>query len=189
LGPFGGVDHVNEGILDGIWDFTAIGVPTMMVAPTRLTQNHRRVVAGGAPPSEPKVLIRQQNLCSVCGTEIGKRQKSCAACAVAPSAARMSAIAANGLVTSHSPEAQSKRSKRHHALHTARRAWSASDQPSWLTEEFYILKMKPKLLSQPTRGLARHLDVSRIYATQIRHGRVPHPRHWLLLARLVNASH
>jgi hypothetical protein len=32
LGPFGGLDHVNEGILDRIWDFAAIGVPTVMVS-------------------------------------------------------------------------------------------------------------------------------------------------------------
>jgi hypothetical protein len=131
--------------------------------------------------------IRQQNMCKVCGVEIGSRQKSCLACSAVPSAKRLIAISSKGLIASHSAEAQAKRSKKHHDLHTARRAWSASDQPSWLTEEFYVLKMKPKLLSQPSRGLARYLNVSRSYATQIRHGRVPHPRHWLRLAKLLES--
>jgi len=99
-----------------------------------------------------------------------------------PSAKRLTAIAANGLIASHTPEAQAKRSEKHHALHTARRAWNPSSQPAWLTEEFYVSKVMPKLASQPSRGLARYLNVSRSYATQIRHGRVPHPRHWLELA-------
>jgi CRISPR-associated protein Cas1 len=158
------------------------------ISPTRLTQSHRRAVTGVVTLPEPKAPVRQPNMCTVCGKEIGRRQKSCAACASTPSAARLTAIAAKGRVASHSPEAQAKRSKKHHALHTARRAWAASDQPSWLTEEFYASKMKPKLASQPSRGLARYLNVSRSYATQIRHGRVPHPRHWLPLSKLVGSS-
>jgi CRISPR-associated endonuclease Cas1 len=156
------------------------------ISPTRLTQNHKRGVSGGAFRPEPTTPIRQQNMCTVCGTEIGRRQKSCGVCALVPSTERLTAVAGKGRIASHSPEAQAKRSKKHHDLHTARRAWSASDQPSWLTEEFYVLKMKPKLLSQPSRGLARYLNVSRSYATQIRHGRVPHPRHWRALATLMN---
>lgn len=157
------------------------------ISPTRLTQSHKRTVTGGALLPEPKAPIRQPNMCKVCGSEIGRRQKSCGVCALAPSAARLTAVAAKGLIASHTPEAQAKRSKKHHALHTARREWSASEQPTWLTEEFYVQKMKPKLLSQPSRGLARYLNVSRSYATQIRHGRVPHPRHWLPLSKLVES--
>ena len=81
------------------------------------------------------------------------------------------------------PGAQAKRSKKHHALHAAHRTWNRSDQPAWLTEEFYVSKIKPKIGSMPSRAIARDLNVSRSYATQIRHGRiVPHPRHWLTLA-------
>jgi hypothetical protein len=46
--------------------------------------------------------------------------------------------------------------------------------------------MQPKLASLTSRGIARGLNVSRSYATQIRHGRVvPHPRHWLGLAKVM----
>ncbi|WP_158789474.1 CRISPR-associated endonuclease Cas1 [Granulicella sp. L46] len=156
------------------------------ISTTRLTQNHRRAVSGGEVRPEPKAKVRQPNMCNVCGSEIARRQKSCLACSLIPSTERITAVAAKGLIASHTPEAQAKRSKKHHALHTARRAWSASDQPDWLTQEFYLSKMQPKLAAQSSRGIARELHVSRSYAIQIRHGRVvPHPRHWQALAKLL----
>ncbi len=158
------------------------------ISPTRLTQSHRRDSKGGTLRPEPTAPVRQPNMCNVCGSEISRRWKSCGVCALVPSTERLTAVAAKGRIASHSPEAQAKRSKKHHDLHKARRAWSASEQPSWLTEEFYVSKMKPKLVSQSSRGLARYLNVSRSYATQIRHGRIPHPRHWLALAKLVGTS-
>jgi len=157
------------------------------ISPTRLTQDHKRISKDGLLRLEPKAPVRQPNMCNVCGVEIGGRQKSCLTCSLVPSAERLTAVAAKGLIASHTPEAQAKRSKKHHALHTARRAWNPSDQPAWLTEDFYVSKVMPKLASQPSRGLARYLDVSRSYATQIRHGRVPHPRHWLPLSKLVGS--
>jgi hypothetical protein len=157
------------------------------ISPTRLTQSHKRAVKGVEFCPEPKAAVRQPNMCNVCGTEIGGRQKSCAACSLTPSTERLTAVAAKGLIASHTPDAQAKRSKKHHALHAARREWSASDQPSWLMEEFYVQKMKPKLISQSSRGIARHLNVSLRYVIEIRHGRVPHPRHWLPLSKLVES--
>ena len=97
------------------------------------------------------------------------------------------AVSTKGRIASHSAEAQAKRSEKHHALHTARRAWNPSDQPVWLTEEFYVSKMQPKLAAQSSRGIARHLNVSLRCATEIRHGRVPHPRHWLPLSKLLES--
>jgi hypothetical protein len=155
------------------------------ISPTRLTQDHKRAIKVGVIRPELAVMIRQPNVCNVCGTEIGGRQRSCLTCSLAPSAERLTAVAAKGLIASHSPEAQAKRSKKHHDLHATRRAWKPSDQPVWLTEECYVSKVKPQLVSQSSRGIARALNVSLSYAIQIRHGRVvPHPRHWLVLARL-----
>jgi CRISPR-associated endonuclease Cas1 len=152
----------------------------------RLTQNHKRAVSGGELMPEPMAKVRQPNMCNVCGSEIGRRQKICLACSVARSSELLKAVSTKGRAASHSPEAQAKRSDKHHALHTARREWSASDQPNWLTEDFYKSKLKPKLVTQSTRGIARNLGVSRSYATQVRHGRVvPHPRHWLGLAKVL----
>jgi hypothetical protein len=166
-------------------EFAATTRTRKSISPTRLTQDHKRSVAGGVISSKPAAMLRQPNMCNVCGTEIGGRQRSCLTCSLVPSAERLTAVAAKGLIASHTPEAQAKRSKKHHALHTARRAWNASNQPPWLTEEFYVSKMKPKLVSQSSRGIARCLNVSLRYATEIRHGRVPHPRHWQSLAKLV----
>ena len=159
------------------------------ISPTRLTQSHKRAVTGGVFRPEPKTQLRQPNMCNVCGSEIGRRQKICGICALAPSAERLTAVAAKGRSASHTPEAQAKRSRKQHANHLARHKWSPSDQPTWLTEEFYLLKMKPKLVSLSSRGIARHLSISLRYATEIRHGRVPHPRHWLSLAGLTKPGH
>jgi CRISPR-associated endonuclease Cas1 len=158
------------------------------ISPTRLTQNHKRALTGGVFRPEPTAQVRQPNMCNVCGSKIGRRQKSCGVCALVPSTERLTTVAEKGRLASHTPAAQTKRSKKQTASHLARRKWSASDQPTWLTEEFYVLKMKPKLVSLASRGIARHLNVSLRYATEVRHGRVPHPRHWLKLAKLVEAS-
>jgi hypothetical protein len=169
-------------------EFAATTKTRKSISPTRLTQSHRRAAKGGVIHSEPTVVVHQPNMCKVCGSEIGRRQKSCAVCALFPATERLTSVADTGRIASHTTEAQAKRSKKQHDLHTVRRAWSASDQPSWLTEEFYEQEVKPKLSSQPSGGLARSLSVSRSYVTQIRYGRIPHPRHWLALSQFIDRS-
>jgi CRISPR-associated endonuclease Cas1 len=167
-------------------EFAATTKTRKSISPTRLTQSHRRAAKGGMIHLEPTVAVHQPNICKVCGSEIGRRQKSCAVCALVPATERLTALADTGRIASHTTEAQAKRSKKQHALHTVRRAWSASDQPPWLTEDFYKKEIMPKLPSRPNSGLARYLGVSRSYATEIRYGRVvPHPRHWLTLFKLL----
>jgi len=63
--------------------------------------------------------------------------------------------------------------------------WSTSDQPSWLTAEFYAEKIQPRISSLSSGLITRELAVSRGYSAEIRQGRVPHPRHWLKLAKLL----
>jgi hypothetical protein len=117
------------------------------ILPTRLTQNHKRAVSGGEFQPEPKATVRQPNMCNVCGSKIGRRQKSCGVCALVPSTRRLVAVAANGLIQSHSPTAQTKRSKKQQAAsHLARRKWSTSDQPSWLTENSTFRRCSLNLL-------------------------------------------
>lgn len=56
-----------------------------------------------------------------------------------------------------------------------------------LTAEFYSEKMQPLIAELPSGTVVRHLRVSRGYANEIRHGRVPHPRHWMTLAKLTGS--
>jgi hypothetical protein len=89
---------------------------------------------------------------------------------------------------SHTAAAETKRSQTQLAIHATRRKWSASDQPSWLTEKFYAEEIHPKLSSLSSSAIVQHLTVSRGYAAEIRRGRVPHPRHWQTLAKMTMSS-
>jgi hypothetical protein len=61
----------------------------------------------------------------------------------------------------------------------------SADKPDWLDEKTYREKIRPKLASLTVPTIMRTLGVSEPYAAIIRAGRcVPHPRHWLALAKL-----
>ena len=49
-------------------------------------------------------------------------------------------------------------------------------------------KIQPELVNVGSATIRKTLRVSRWYANHIRRGYVPHPRHWRVLARLVNAE-
>jgi hypothetical protein len=70
-----------------------------------------------------------------------------------------------------------------------KRAWRPSDLPGWLNENLYLEKIQPRLWTIKVPVIATALGVFEPYATDIRKGRrVPHPRHWFALARLVGIS-
>jgi len=154
--------------------------------PTRLTENHRRQARGrssGLPAERtPKLPV----VCRVCGALIKTGQRYCAACAPAISKAELVKAARRGRVAAHSDEAEAQRGKTQRRQHAARRAWKSSDFPGWLNEEIYREKIQPKLAGVTVSTIARALGVSEPHAAAIRGGqRLPHPRHWLRLARLV----
>jgi len=155
---------------------------------TRLTQNRKRALTGGTFIPSPKNSVRLQNMCSICGNEIRNGIEQCRFCAVEVSAQRLTRVASEGRVVSHTATAEAKRSKTQLANHATLQEWSASDQPSWLTAKFYAEKIQPLLASLSSSAIVRHLAVSRGYAAEIRRGRVPHPRHWHTLARLLGLS-
>jgi hypothetical protein len=65
------------------------------------------------------------------------------------------------------------------------KAWSPSDKPDWLTEKTYREKIQPRLAGITISTISSALGVSEPYAAKIRAGcYLPHPRHWLTLARL-----
>ena len=78
---------------------------------------------------------------------------------------------------------QAEKQRRHAATLKVR---NPSDQPDWLTEQVYREKIQPLLSGVTVPVLASALGISEPYAAEIRACRyLPHPRHWLTLARLV----
>jgi hypothetical protein len=154
---------------------------------TRLTQNNKRE-AKGAPTQAPlRRVPSQQNVCAGCGKPIRRSSVHCPNCSLKNSTASLIAGARLGRVIGHGPQAQARRkgSKRRHDLE--RQNWSPSDQPNWLTEDFYAKELKPRLKSATLSQIASAIGISIPYASDIRKGRRrPHPRHWQALARLVD---
>jgi len=94
-----------------------------------------------------------------------------------------------GRVVGHSPEARARQAEKQRRHAAEVKAWKPSDKPDWLTEEFYREKIQPRLADITVLALSSALDLSEPYAAEIRAGRQrPHPRHWLILAKLVGAA-
>jgi hypothetical protein len=155
---------------------------------TRLTQNHKREIRGGNPFVVSKSAVSLQNVCSDCGSPIINANEKCRVCSIEESKQRLTKIATEGRVVSHSSSAQARRSETQIAKQAHIREWSTSDQPSWLTAEFYMETIQTLVADLSGSAIMRNLAVSRGYANEIRHGRVPHPRHWLTLATLLGLS-
>ena len=153
--------------------------------PTRLTQTHRREAKGISPPQRTLVSPRAENLCRGCGKAISDGRNHCSNCAVTGATERLANAARLGRVASRNPEAQARQadSQRRHAQ--ARSTWDASTLPAWLTSEFYTQKLQPLISSTSTSAIRSKIGVSRWYASRIRQGYRPHPRHWVALAELV----
>ena len=110
---------------------------------------------------------------------------NCVRCAVDDATKNMLDAAKLGRQTANSPEAQLKRANTQRQNALAQHSWKAADQPSWLTEAFYLAKVQPLVAQMSATAIARRISVSRWYAGRIREGYRPHPRHWLVLAELV----
>jgi hypothetical protein len=54
--------------------------------------------------------------------------------------------------------------------------------------QWYAVELHPMLTPLPAADIARALAVSHSYSLQIKHGRVPHPRHFAALAKLVGVE-
>ena len=89
----------------------------------------------------------------------------------------------------HSPEARARQSEKQRQHAAELKAWKPSDKPDWLTEDVYREKIQPRLDAITVPVIASALGISQPYAAEIRAGRyLPHPRHWLTLARLIGVS-
>ena len=156
--------------------------------PTTLTQNNRREVKGG-PPAMPSLPPHPASFCRDCGVEITRRRTRCAACANILTTAGLVKAAEQGRIAAQSDQAQERRAETQRRHRSAKADWKDSDLPAWLDKEFYLRKIQPQLKRLTLSVLASKLDISIPYAVGIRRRRrVPHQRHWQMLARLVGVS-
>jgi CRISPR-associated endonuclease Cas1 len=166
LGPFA------EWIAHTLWSTTS--QPSRTKAPaTRLTQRRKREAKGipalVAPIANPQTSHRNRI-----------PMLSCEKPFIAPKPVRLNA---------HDPIAQARRADTQRRQARALKAWNPSHKPEWLDEKTYRQKILPGLSGITVPTIVSALAVSQPYATSIRIGRrIPHPRHWIKLARLVHVN-
>jgi len=154
------------------------------VLATRLTQAHRRK-AKGHPPLPRVEAPRTEHVCRGCGKEIIKSKHYCVDCAKVTTIESFDA----GRKQAHQPQFLAKRSATQKAHRRAIKDFKPSELPSWLTRGFYANKIRPALANVPKSNIRSALRVSEPYSSDIRSGkRVPHPRHWQRLAKMVSLS-
>ena len=154
--------------------------------PTRLTQDQRRE----ARPTTVKVAaeksLKPMRICRTCGVSLKRGQLYCKSCALPAAKERFGDVARLGRIASHTGEAEISRAKTRQRHAVALSAWDPATLPSWLTEPVYREKIQPRLAEITVQAISKALGISGPYATDIRRGRrIPHRRHWQMLAQLV----
>ena len=150
-----------EWIAHTLWSTTSQTSRTKVPA-TRLTQNRKREAKGIPPSTIVTSMVSLENPL------------------IAPKFVRLNA---------HDPVAQARRAATQRQLAAVLKAWNENDKPDWLDEKFFRDQIQPRLLSIQSSKIQSALSISDAYALRIRAGRcIPHPRHWLNLARLVGVS-
>ena len=75
------------------------------------------------------------------------------------------------------------------SISKARSSWDEASQPASVAHpELLSQKIQPLLAGVSTSVIRSRIGVSRWYASRIRQGYRPHPRHWKVLAELVGVS-
>jgi CRISPR-associated endonuclease Cas1 len=156
--------------------------------PTRLTQARRREAQGGTPLRPELAEVKRKNICRGCGKTLPRGQDHCALCAVSFASQRLVDVAQIGRTVAHTLDARAKEGQKQREHAKARRAWTISSHPAWLTEKVYSERIQPLLAKLSNSAIASRVRVSRWYAGRVRKGHRPHPRHWVDLAKLVGVS-
>jgi len=158
------------------------------VVPTRLTGRRRSEGRGNTFEPRSDSVPRRMKICEVCGAD-GVQNRYCRSCAVEVSRETMARVALMGHAKPKSKKTKARISKALSDHAVANTWWDPSSLPSWLTDECYVQRIQPLLRGKKVREIAEAMQVSRPYAAFIRaNRRRPHPRHWLALARLVDAA-
>jgi hypothetical protein len=182
------VAPIAEWISRTLW--TTLPKPARQLLPaSRLTQNRRRQVRGKSIEMPEKTAPQPPRLCRNCGATLNRGKVNRASCAVVISRQGLIEAARLGRIATHSPEAEILRATTMRRQEAAKRAWQPTELPGWLNEKCYRKKIQPRLWSITVPAIATALGISEPYAADIRKGRrVPHPRHWVGLARIVEVS-
>ena len=163
--------------------------PPFNPLPTRLTQSMRHRVERTTPTSTTPVLPKTRPRCGVCGGTVTTGSRYCVNCVPIVNRENLLEQAKLGRAATHSPTAEARRSATQRKQFAAIRSWNPSELPSWLNEKAYRSKILPHLSKFTVKAIRLALDVSHPYATNIRRGTsIPHPRHWLVLLRLVGMT-
>ena len=134
--------------------------------PATLTQNNRREVKGRLPAA-PTLPPHPTSYCRDCGAEITRRRTRCTACANVLTTAGLVKAAEQGRVAAQSDQAQSRRADTQRRHTAAKAGWKLSDLPDWLTEEFYLREIQPRLKEITLSVIASKLEISIPYAVDV----------------------
>ncbi len=138
---------------------------------TRLTQNRKRETKGIPIPPSANPSVPARNCLPMASPEISL------------AAVKM------GRLNRFDPVAQSRRAESQRRQAASRKTWNPAEKPDWLDEKAYRERVQPLLSCVIVPKIMSALSVSEPYAVRIRAGRcIPHRRHWLTLARLVDVS-
>lgn len=179
------VAPIAEWVAQALWNSYQRTSKQVQQLPTRLTHRRRSEGRGNSFTLPTGNMPRRAKVCEVCGAE-GVKNRYCRSCAVEASRENMAAVALLGHMKPRSKKAKAHMSDAlsNHAV--ANTWWDPSTLPSWLTAQCYTEQIQPKLQAIKVREIAEVLHVSKPYAALVRSGRRrSHPRHWLVLARLV----
>jgi CRISPR-associated endonuclease Cas1 len=150
---------------------------------TPLTGNHRRSGRVGEHARPVAIPPKPIKVCKICGVACEKTY--CATCG----RQRSKEAFDEGRRVAQTAESRARRSATQRAHVKANQNWKPSKDFEWLDRKAYSSKIQPLLASFTVSTLQSALEISEPYAAFIRSGkRVPHPRHWPTLARLVGVS-
>ena len=157
--------------------------------PTRLTQQRKRQVKGTSFEARPQKASRPESVCRICGKSVLAGRGYCPDCDSVRSREQLIDAAKSGRIISMRPESRARRSATQTKHFAARRKWNPKSLPVWLDKNAFETKILPLLADVKRTVIASTLGVSEMYATDIARGkRIPHPRHWVKLAELVEIS-
>ncbi len=177
-----------EGIVRSLWSTKPKG-RTRETLSTPLTQSRKRQARDSFVVMPQKSNRTQPTVCGVCGTNIKSAYRYCRKCA--PAIWRENVLKASkiGRHNTHKPEAQARRAETQRRQNAALKAWNSATQPAWLDEEFYREQIQSRLAAIQVPVIQTAISVSEPYALRIRGAKcVPHPRHWVALAKLTGVS-
>jgi CRISPR-associated endonuclease Cas1 len=155
---------------------------------TRLTQGNKRRAKGVPPRASAPSALLPQTLCRGCGKHITQGGIHCSQCSIEGATERLSDAARLGRLAAQAPGALAKQADSQRRHSSARSSWDKTSQPLWLTPELFSQKIQPLLSNVSTSVIRSTIGVSRWYASRIRQGYRPHPRHWQVLAELAGVS-